>query len=75
MIQCPKMDYFYRTEAGLTAKWGRISPAVQWCYQNQSNCTTTYYVERRHFKICYQRDTHTHMQVQGHTQACTERII
>ena len=20
-------------------KWGRILPAVQWCYQNQCNCT------------------------------------
>ena len=27
------------SEAGPTSKWGRISPAVQWCYQNQSNCT------------------------------------
>ena len=38
MIQCSKMVNFNRTEAGLTSKWGRISPAVQWCYQNQSNC-------------------------------------
>ena len=33
-----KIFNFDRTEAGLTSKWGRISPAVQWCYQNQSNC-------------------------------------
>ena len=32
------MVNFDHTEAGLTSKWGRISPAVQWCYQNQSNC-------------------------------------
>ena len=34
-----KVVNFDRTEAGLTAKWGRILPAVRWCYQNQSNCT------------------------------------
>ena len=38
--RCSKIVNFNRTEAGLTSKWGRISPAVQWCYQNQSNCTT-----------------------------------
>ena len=26
------------TSSGPLEKWGRISPAVQWCYQNQSNC-------------------------------------
>ena len=36
---CSKIVNFDRTEAGLTSKWGRISPAVQWCYQNQSNYT------------------------------------
>ena len=33
-----KIVNFDRTEAGLTSKWDRISPAVQWCYQIQSNC-------------------------------------
>ena len=33
-----KIVNFNRTEAGLTSKWGRISPAAQWRYQNQSNC-------------------------------------
>ena len=37
--QCSKIVNFNRTEAGLISKWARISPAVQWCYQNQSNCT------------------------------------
>ena len=37
--QCSKIVNFNRTEAGLTSKWGRISPAVQWCYQDSSNCT------------------------------------
>ena len=36
---CSKIANFIRTEAGLTSKWGRISVAVQWCYQNPSNCT------------------------------------
>ena len=36
--QCSKIVNFNRTEAGLTSKWGRISPAVQWCYQNQFIC-------------------------------------
>ena len=34
-----KIVNFDRTEAGITLKWGRISPAVQCCSQNQSNCT------------------------------------
>ena len=34
-----KIVNFDLTEAGLTSKWGKISPAVQWCYQNQSNYT------------------------------------
>ena len=34
-----KIVNFDRIEAGLTSKWGRISPADQWCYQNQFNCT------------------------------------
>ena len=38
MIQCSKMVNFDHKEAGLTSKWGRISPAIQWCYQNQSYC-------------------------------------
>ena len=51
--QCSKIVNFNRTEAGLTSKWGRISPAVQWCYQNQSNCiirrcTTSGDVAKRH---------------------------
>ena len=45
--QCSKNVIFYRTEAGLTSKRGRISPAVQWCYQNQSNCTTWRRTARR----------------------------
>ena len=36
---CSKIVNFNRTEAGLTSKWGRILPAVQWSYQNQFNCT------------------------------------
>ena len=36
--QCSKINYFNRTEAGLTSKWGRILPVVQWCYQNQFIC-------------------------------------
>ena len=34
---------FRRTEASLTVKWGRISPAVYWWYKIQSS-----YVVRRH---------------------------
>ena len=34
-----KIVNFDRTEAGLSSKLGRISPAVQWFYQNQSICT------------------------------------
>ena len=34
---CFKIANFDRTEASLTSKWGRISPAFHWCYQNQSN--------------------------------------
>ena len=33
---CSKIVNIDRTEAGRTSKWGRILPAVQWCYQNQS---------------------------------------
>ena len=33
----PKTVNFDHTEAGLTSKWGKIWPAVQWCYQNQFN--------------------------------------
>ena len=32
---CYKIVNFDRTEVGFTSKWVRISPAVQWCYQNQ----------------------------------------
>ena len=40
------MVYIQRTEAGLTSKWGRISPAVYWGHQNQYSyivrrCTTS----------------------------------
>ena len=28
----------YPTEAGLTSKWGKISPTVQWYYQNYFSC-------------------------------------
>ena len=38
-IICSKIVNFDCTEAGLTLKYGRISPAVHWCYQNQSNST------------------------------------
>ena len=31
---------FQLSEVGLTSKWGRILPAVQWCYQKQSNSIT-----------------------------------
>ena len=34
---CSKIVIFDHTEAGLTSNWDRISPAVLWCYQNQSN--------------------------------------
>ena len=33
---CSKIVNFYRTEAGLTSKWGRISPGVCRCHQKQS---------------------------------------
>ena len=32
---CSKIVNFCRTEAGLTSKWGRISPAVYWWHQKQ----------------------------------------
>ena len=38
MIQCSKMVDFYRTEAGLTSRRGRITPAVHW-YKDA--CTTS----------------------------------
>ena len=38
-----KIVNFCRTEAGLTSKWGRISPTVYWGHQNQSS----YVVQRR----------------------------
>ena len=31
---CSKIVNLDCREAGLTSKCGRISPAVQWCYQN-----------------------------------------
>ena len=31
---------FQLSEVGLTSKWVRISPAVQWCHQKQSNIST-----------------------------------
>ena len=30
---CSKIVNFDRTETSLTSKWGRILPAVHWCYQ------------------------------------------
>ena len=33
---CSKIFIFCRTEAGLTSKWGRISPAIYWGHQSQS---------------------------------------
>ena len=67
MIQRSKMQN--HTEADLTSKWNRISPAVQWCYQNQSNlierCQT---ISPRN--LLY-GDTHTG--IQG--QSCTKWIM
>ena len=40
-----------------TSKWGRISPAVQWCYRSQCNCTVRWGMTSP--KICY---IHTHIQ-------------
>ena len=40
---CSKLVNFCRTEAGLTSKWGRISPAVYWWHQKQCS----YIVRRR----------------------------
>ena len=37
LLRYPKIANFQLTEAGLTSNWGRISPAVHWCYQNKSN--------------------------------------
>ena len=34
---CSKIVIFCCTEAGLTSKWGRISPEVYWWHQNQSS--------------------------------------
>ena len=51
------------TEAGLTSKWSRILPAVQWFYQNQSNFNigrrmTSDYAPRN----LSPRDRHSHVQ-------------
>ena len=61
---------FCRTEAGLTSKWGRISPAVYWWHQNQSS-----YVVRSHTvsldvaeKLADHAHTHTQTHAQTHTQ-------
>ena len=52
------------TEAGLILKWDRISSAVQWCYQKQSNCTVgqramSPKISYNIHGICY-RHTHIH---------------
>ena len=54
--QCSKIVNFNRTEAGLTSKWGRILPAVQWFYQKQSNsnlwrCTVSREIENFNFSF------------------------
>ena len=46
-----KIVNFDRTEAGLTSKWGRISAAVQWGYENQSNYT----VQRRAMSLLHRQ--------------------
>ena len=35
-----EIDNFDHTKADLIAKWGRISSAVQWCYQNRTTMNT-----------------------------------
>ena len=59
-----KIVNFDRPEAGLKSKWGRIWPAVQWCYQKQSNCTVRRHVTSLknllHTHTC--GDTHRHVQ-------------
>ena len=58
---CSKIVNFDRTEAGLTSEWGRILPAVIWCYHDQSNCN----VRRRATspRNVLQTHIHTHIQI------------
>ena len=56
---CSKIVNFDRTEAGLTSKWGRISPAVQWCYQIQYNCTVRRRTTSRDVAKKYDTETDT----------------
>ena len=70
---CSKIANFNHTEAGLTSKWGRISPTVQWCCQNQSNCTirrctTSLDIAKKFFKYI-----HTHINTYGHRDKATHR--
>ena len=58
---CFEIVNFCRTEAGLTSKWGRISPAVYWWHQNQSRyivwrCATSRGVAK---KLADHSPTHT----------------
>ena len=53
---CSKIVNFDLTEAGLTSKWGRISPAVQWCFQycTVGRCTTSCDVTQKFVTTCSQ---------------------
>ena len=53
---CSKIVNFDRTETGLTSKWGRILPAVQWCYK--TSLTAPHDDIRRRLKICYTTGRH-----------------
>ena len=44
----------------LTSKWGRISPAVQWYYQNQTNCIVQQYVTSGDIAKKFVTHRHTH---------------
>ena len=63
---------FCRTKAGLASKWGRMSPAVYWWYQNQSS-----YVEGPHAmshdvarKLTDYTHTHYHVLRQHSAKIC-----
>ena len=70
MIQCSKMVSFNRTEAGLTSKFGRILPAVQECYQNQSNC-----IMRQCISLAMSLRNWLHRDKHTGTQSQTKRIM
>ena len=63
---CSRIVNFDCTEAGLTSKWSRISPAVQWCCQQQSKL----YVRQR--TTLHRNLLHTHIH---NTYTVTKQLI